>query len=38
MSTDDVLMELDDRVAILPLNRPRYRNAQSWRLLDTLDA
>ncbi len=38
MSTDDVLIECDERVAILTLNRPRYRNAQSWALLDALDA
>ncbi|MFP8878480.1 MAG: enoyl-CoA hydratase-related protein [Myxococcota bacterium] len=38
MATNDVLIELDERVAILTLNRPRYRNAQSWALLDALDA
>ena len=38
MAEDDVLIEVDDRVAILTLNRPRYRNAQSWALLDQLDA
>ncbi|MCP4002647.1 MAG: enoyl-CoA hydratase [bacterium] len=38
MATDDVLIEVDERIAILTLNRPRYRNAQSWALLDALDA
>ncbi len=38
MAADDVLIEIDERVAILTLNRPRYRNAQSWALLDALDA
>jgi len=38
MASEDVLMEVDERVAILTLNRPRYRNAQSWALLDALDA
>ena len=35
---DPVLYEVRERVAILTLNRPRYRNAQSWELLDALDA
>lgn len=34
----DVLYEADGPVARVTLNRPRYRNAQSWRLLDELDA
>ena len=34
----DVLYETRGPVALVTLNRPRYRNAQSWRLLDELDA
>lgn len=34
----DVLYAVDGPVARVTLNRPRYRNAQSWRLLDQLDA
>lgn len=37
MSEPDVKYETDERVAIISLNRPRYRNAQSWQLLDQLD-
>jgi enoyl-CoA hydratase len=33
----DVLYETRGRIALVTLNRPRYRNAQSWRLLDELD-
>jgi enoyl-CoA hydratase len=35
---DDVTYECRDRVATVTLNRPRYRNAQSRRLLEELDA
>ncbi|UCE86009.1 MAG: enoyl-CoA hydratase/isomerase family protein [Deltaproteobacteria bacterium] len=38
MEHDEVLYEVDGEVALVTLNRPRYRNAQSWRLLDALDA
>ena len=34
----DVLYEADGPVAVVTLNRPQYHNAQSWRLLDQLDA
>jgi enoyl-CoA hydratase len=34
----DVRYETDGPVALVTLARPRYRNAQSWRLLDELDA
>jgi enoyl-CoA hydratase len=37
MDAKDVRYEVDGRVAVVTLNRPRYRNAQSWRLLDELD-
>jgi enoyl-CoA hydratase len=38
MSEKTVRYEVAGRVATVTLNRPRYRNAQSWRLLDELDA
>jgi enoyl-CoA hydratase len=38
MDFQDVIYETDGPVAIVRLNRPRYRNAQSWRLLDEMDA
>ena len=34
---DVVRYEKDGALALLTLNRPRYRNAQSWRMLDELD-
>jgi enoyl-CoA hydratase len=39
MTSDDslVLYELRDQTALLTLNRARYRNAQSYTLLDELD-
>ncbi len=37
MSDLEVLYEVDGRVALITLNRPRYHNAQSWTLLDALD-
>jgi enoyl-CoA hydratase len=38
MAHENVLYEVDGAVALVTLNRPRYRNAQSWTLLDALDA
>lgn len=38
MQLKDVTYEVDDGIALITLNRPRYRNAQSWQLLDDLDA
>jgi enoyl-CoA hydratase len=38
MQQQDVLYEVDSAVARVTLNRPKYRNAQSWKLLDSLDA
>ena len=37
MELKDVRYEVDGAVAIVTLARARYRNAQSWRLLDELD-
>jgi enoyl-CoA hydratase len=37
MDLQDVRYETDGPLAIVTLARPRYRNAQSWRLLDELD-
>jgi enoyl-CoA hydratase len=37
MDLKDVRYEVDGHLAIITLDRPRYRNAQSWRLLDELD-
>ncbi len=34
----DVRYETHGAVALLTLDRPRFRNAQSWKLLDDLDA
>ena len=33
----DLTYEEDGELALITLNRPRYRNAQSWRMLDQLD-
>ncbi len=38
MGDNDVRYELDGPVARITLDRPRYRNAQSWQMLDQLDA
>ena len=35
---NEVLYEVRDTTAVVTLNRPRYKNAQSWALLDGLDA
>lgn len=37
MEGRDVILEKEGALARVRLNRPRYRNAQSWRLLDELD-
>ena len=36
--SDPIAVRRDGPVCIVTLQRPRYRNAQSWRLLDELDA
>ncbi|MFA1546289.1 enoyl-CoA hydratase [Actinomadura chokoriensis] len=36
--TDQILYEVEDRVAVISLNRPEAANAQSMSLLDDLDA
>ncbi len=38
MAQESVRYEVDGSTAIVTLNRPRYRNAQSWQMLDDLDA
>ncbi|MEX2238615.1 MAG: enoyl-CoA hydratase-related protein [Dehalococcoidia bacterium] len=37
MAERDVRYEVEGPIARVTLDRPRYRNAQSWRLLDQLD-
>ena len=37
MELVNVRYEVDGATAVVTLDRPRYRNAQSWRLLDELD-
>ncbi len=38
MSYETILYDVDERVAVVTLNRPQYRNAQSRLLLEELDA
>lgn len=38
MKLQDVRYETHDSIALITLDRPQYRNAQSWRLLDDLDS
>ena len=38
MDFQDILYERDDAVGVITLNRPAYRNAQSYRMLDEIDA
>jgi enoyl-CoA hydratase len=38
MESEVVRYQTDGPIALVTLGRPRYRNAQSWRLLDQLDA
>ena len=38
MSFHDILYSADQGLAVITLNRPAYRNAQSYRMLDEIDA
>ena len=38
MDFQDIRYAVEDGVGVITLNRPRYRNAQSWRMLDEIDA
>src|SRR5258708_933686 len=38
MSFHDIVYSVDGGVATIALNRPRYKNAQSYRMLDEIDA
>jgi enoyl-CoA hydratase len=33
----DILYDAADGLGVITLNRPKYRNAQSWRMLDEID-
>ena len=37
MTFQDIAYEAQDGVGVITLNRPQYRNAQSWRMLDEID-
>lgn len=37
MAFQDILYEAKDGVGVITLNRPKYRNAQSYRMLDEID-
>ncbi len=38
MDFQDILYERDGAIGVITLNRPAYRNAQSYRMLDEIDA
>ena len=38
MQFQDIVYAVEDGVGVITLNRPQYRNAQSWRMLDEIDA
>jgi len=38
MDFQDILYEVDGPIGVITLNRPKYRNAQSYRMLDEIDA
>src|SRR5271165_6310479 len=37
MEFRDILYEVDGPLGVITLNRPKYRNAQSYRMLDEID-
>ena len=37
MTFQDILYAAHDGIGVITLNRPQYRNAQSWRMLDEVD-
>ena len=37
MTFQDILYATHDGLGVITLNRPNYRNAQSWRMLDEID-
>ncbi len=38
MSFEDILYSVDGPIGVITLNRPAYRNAQGYRMLDEIDA
>ena len=38
MTFQDIVYAAADGIGVITLNRPAYRNAQSWRMLDEIDA
>ncbi len=38
MEFQDIRYSVEDGVGVITLDRPQYRNAQSWRMLDEIDA
>ena len=38
MAFEEILYAAEDGVAVITLNRPAYRNAQGYRMLDEIDA
>ncbi|HEX7943883.1 MAG TPA: enoyl-CoA hydratase-related protein [Phenylobacterium sp.] len=38
MAFEDIIYAVEDGVGVITLNRPQYRNAQSWKMLDEIDA
>jgi len=38
MTFQDIAYSVEDGIGLITLNRPAYRNAQSWRMLDEIDA
>ena len=38
MAFEDIIYATDGAVGVITLNRPQYRNAQGYRMLDEIDA